>query len=361
MKKKVLLICIIVSFFCFNSLYARRFAKWFTNMGIFTAEIRYDLMPVTGTNFINLTESNFYDNLIFHRVINGFVIQDGCPNGTGTGGPGYTIIDEYTPDLLHDRAGMLAMAKTSQPNSAGSQYYITLAPTPHLNGNYAVFGKVFEGLDVVLAIGQVTTNSNDKPLSDVVIDSLRMLSLEINEVYPPEGIVTSNNEESTQFIVDAVNVFTFELPQYEWYIDNVLQEHVNSSIFEPDLIESGVFNISCKLITDDLTYFIEWQLNYSYTKIDDQIFLPVSLLNANLYPNPFNEFIQIEYKIERVEDITFSVYDIKGRLVDRDFIKGKKKGTHLWSWSKGSSPSGIYFFEVKTLTERVIVKSIKIN
>lgn len=131
---------------------ANRTAVIETNKGTIKFELAEDLAPVTTANFINLAENNFYDGLTFHRVEPGFVIQAGCPRGNGTGGSDKKIPLEVTPNLKHGEAGAVAMARSSDPNSASSQFYITLAPTPFLDGNYAVFGRVTEGLDVVKQI-----------------------------------------------------------------------------------------------------------------------------------------------------------------------------------------------------------------
>ncbi len=111
-----------------------------------------DQAPITTANFVELAQRNFYDGLKFHRVEPGFVIQGGCPHGSGTGGSGKNIPLEVTPNLKHGDAGAVAMARASDPNSASSQFYITLSPTPFLDGNYAVFGRVTEGMDVVRQI-----------------------------------------------------------------------------------------------------------------------------------------------------------------------------------------------------------------
>ena len=130
----------------------------------------YNEMPITSGNFEKLVKQGFYNGLIFHRVISGFMIQGGDPTGTGTGGPGYTINDEYTnTNLDQNLRGTIAMAKSSAPNSAGSQFFINVADNHFLDGKYSVFGKVVEGMDVVDAIAQVQTDSNDKPLEDVKI------------------------------------------------------------------------------------------------------------------------------------------------------------------------------------------------
>lgn len=154
---------------------AQTVVQWYTSMGNFRAQLREDIVPLTGQNFIDLTNDNFYDDLIFHRVISEFMIQDGCPIGNGTGGPGYTFDDEFHPDLVHDEPGILSMAN-SGPNTNGSQYYITVVPTAWLDGSYNIFGKIIDGMDVVYAISEVETYSNDKPIIDVVIDSIRVVT-----------------------------------------------------------------------------------------------------------------------------------------------------------------------------------------
>lgn len=158
-----------------TNLNAQTVVQWYTSMGDFRAQLREDLVPVTAQNFIDLTNDNFYDDLIFHRVIIEFMIQDGCPIGNGTGGPGYTFDDEFHPDLRHDEPGILSMAN-SGPNTNGSQYFITVVPTDWLDDAHAVFGKIIDGMEVVYAISEVETNSNDKPLVDVVIDSIRVVT-----------------------------------------------------------------------------------------------------------------------------------------------------------------------------------------
>ena len=139
-----------------------------TNHGTITAEMFMDLAPKTAGNFIELAKKGYYDDLIFHRVIPGFMIQGGCPDKNGTGGPGYSIPDEFGPGLAHTHSGIFSMAN-SGPNSGGSQFFITLAATPWLDGKHAIFGKVTEGMDIVEAIGATKTGMMDRPVEEVVM------------------------------------------------------------------------------------------------------------------------------------------------------------------------------------------------
>jgi cyclophilin family peptidyl-prolyl cis-trans isomerase len=143
-----------------------RTGKFETTMGDFRVELFEDRAPLTTKNFIDLVEREFYDGVIFHRVIAGFMIQGGDPTGTGTGGPGHKIRDEFHPELRHDAAGVLSMANAG-PNTGGSQFFITLAATPWLDGRHAVFGRVIDGMDVVESIGATATGRNDRPLDEV--------------------------------------------------------------------------------------------------------------------------------------------------------------------------------------------------
>ena len=144
--------------------------------GIIKAELYPEIAPISVENFVKLVKQGFYDGLIFHRVIRGFMIQGGCPNGTGMGGPGWTIKGEFKKngvknDLKHTR-GVLSMARAYDPDSAGSQFFIMPQDAPHLDGEYAAFGKVIEGMDVVDGIADQRTDYNDKPLAPQVIESM---------------------------------------------------------------------------------------------------------------------------------------------------------------------------------------------
>ena len=144
------------------------------NGDIMKAELYPEIAPNTVNNFISLIKSGYYDGLIFHRVIKGFMIQGGDPTGTGMGGPGYQIDDEFGPGLKHDGEGILSMANAG-PNTGGSQFFITLVPTPWLDGHHAIFGKIVEGMDIVHKIGSTPTDFQDRPLEDVVMNKVEIL------------------------------------------------------------------------------------------------------------------------------------------------------------------------------------------
>lgn len=157
---------------------ANRIAVFDTNMGEFEIELFEDKTPITTKNFIDLAQEGFYDEVIFHRIIDGFMIQGGDPTGTGMGGPGYTIEDEFTPELTHESEGILSMANTGRPHTGGSQFFITLAATPWLDGQHTVFGKVVKGIEVVREIGHVKTGPQDRPVHDVVINKITIKDAE---------------------------------------------------------------------------------------------------------------------------------------------------------------------------------------
>ena len=157
-----------------------------TNGDVMKAELYPEIAPNTVNNFISLVQKGFYDGLIFHRVISGFMIQGGDPQGTGMGGPGYSIKGEFAMngvrnDLKHTR-GVLSMARSMMPNSAGSQFFIMHANAPHLDRQYAAFGKVVEGLDVVDKIASVRTGWQDKPVEEQKIQSMTVELF--GETYP---------------------------------------------------------------------------------------------------------------------------------------------------------------------------------
>ena len=164
------------------------YAEFITSEGNFTIRLFDAEAPNTVANFVSLAEGTkewtdprtgkkvkqpYYDGIIFHRVIDGFMIQGGDPLGKGTGGPGYEFGDEFHPSLRHSKEGMLSMANRG-PNTNGGQFFITLAPTPHLNNRHSVFGEVESGMDVVRKIGSTKVGANDRPVKDVVIQTIKI-------------------------------------------------------------------------------------------------------------------------------------------------------------------------------------------
>jgi peptidyl-prolyl cis-trans isomerase A (cyclophilin A) len=165
-------------------------AHFETNLGNFKIKLFEDKTPTLVKHFAGLVEGTkewkdpktgtnvnrpFYDGLIFHRVIPDFMVQFGCPLGNGTGGPGYNVNDEYHPDLKHDRKGLLSTANIGRPNTNGSQFFITVAATPWLNGGHSIIGEVTEGYDIVEKISKTPKNAQDRPLENVVIKSAKIV------------------------------------------------------------------------------------------------------------------------------------------------------------------------------------------
>ncbi len=163
-------------------------ATFTTSAGTFKVRLFDDKAPKTVANFTGLASGTkeftdpstggkatrpFYDGLIFHRVIDGFMIQGGCPEGSGRGGPGYKFADEFGPGLTHHKAGLLSMANAGA-NTNGSQFFITLAPTPWLDNRHAIFGEVVEGMDVIQAIGKTPTGAQDRPVKDITIEKVEI-------------------------------------------------------------------------------------------------------------------------------------------------------------------------------------------
>lgn len=154
----------------------KKFTIKMKNGDLIRGELYEDVAPVTVENFKKLADSRFYDGLIFHRVIPGFMIQGGCPNGDGMGGPGYNIKGEFAMNghennILHKR-GILSMARAMDPNSGGSQFFIMVEDAPHLDGQYAAFGKVSEGMETADKIVSVETDNMDKPKKDQIIETI---------------------------------------------------------------------------------------------------------------------------------------------------------------------------------------------
>lgn len=189
-KSIFLLLTVALSLFSCNEEYPEledgMYAEFKTSMGPIVAELYFEETPMTVASFVSLAEGTsemvdstykgkkYYDGLVFHRVIDGFVIQGGDPTGTGSGGPGYKYPDEFVDSLTHDEKGILSMANAG-PGTNGSQFFITLGPVQQLDGRHTVFGKVVKGLDVVEAIGKVETGPRDRPVEDIVMNEVKII------------------------------------------------------------------------------------------------------------------------------------------------------------------------------------------
>ncbi len=361
-ERKLLCQAVMLILVLASPLQGRQFARWFTSMGTFTSDLRDEIVPITANNFISLTNSGFYDGLIFHRVVEGFVIQDGDPLGTGFGGPGYTIPDEFSPLLHHDSAGVLAMANTGLPNSAGSQYYITLVPRPQLDGNYAIFGKVFEGLDVVLAIGSVPVDDDDHPITNVYIDSLRMLDLAIYNVSPPaDSVVHFDPDQPQQFVVEAFNI-TMTV-QISWYVDEVLQQGANDILFQPSFTSPGPHNVKCVTATEEVSWTTQWEVEVEGTaNSEEPAPLPTAAHVLSISPNPFRQKAKVGFYLTKAEPAEIRIYDIKGRLVTSKTLAGKSGLNSIDIFDTDESGEklqpGLYLIKVNTASRKSAGKAV---
>jgi cyclophilin family peptidyl-prolyl cis-trans isomerase len=370
--KKIVLVMFLVFYGLIN---AQTLARWETSMGDFTAELCDTQAPITTENFISLARSGFYDNLIFHRVIEGFMIQDGCPLGTGYGGPGYTIEDEFDTGLLHDRAGTLAMAHTSQPNSAGSQYYITVNETPHLDNAYAVFGYVIEGLDVVLDISHVPTTGspNDKPLEDVNIYSVRVSDFYISNKIPAEDEIEASVDENLSFAVTANITVDNTTLDYTWFVngEEVTDPNYQDFYFSYSPVEAGVDSIACAVADSNFTIVTSWNLNVSSVNNDDNIVANKVKLYQN-YPNPFNiqenrsSATAISFEIRDEKKAVVEIYNIIGQKVNEIVKTDCHDGINSVIWNGTDFTgnlvqSGVYLYKLKTENISLAKKTIVIR
>lgn len=347
---------------------AQTVVRWHTSMGNYTAELREDLVPVTAYNFIGLTNDNFYDGLIFHRVIDGFVIQDGDPTGTGYGGSGTTIPLEIHPDLIHNTQGTIGMARSQDPNSASSQYYITLEPTPWLDGDYAVFGYVFEGMDVVQAIGDVETDENDRPIIPVYIDSIRVLTPNVSGFEPQQRDLEVNLGETEYFLMICMD---FPVDYYWFYDDEPVGN--NEFLLGHTFSDPGLHQITAVVSTGtEYDYLKNWNIQVIGSSAEAEIINSPEISLA-CYPNPFNlsgggrsPGTTITFELKKAAEVELSVYNIKGQKIKTFNNNPCHIGQNTVAWNgddDNGKPvgSGVYFFSITNGNQKVTKKMMLIK
>ncbi len=223
------------------------YAHFITSQGEILIDLHYEATPMTVGNFVSLAEGTnemtevkkgepYYNGIIFHRVIPEFMIQGGDPQGNGSGGPGYSFPDEFVDTLRHDKAGILSMAN-SGPNTNGSQFFITDAPTPHLNNRHSVFGEVVAGLDVVAGIARVPRNGSDKPNTPVEMQEVRIVRVgseaEAFDAYAAVSEPIEAAEREKRAIEAASEEYAVKIEdEYTWYRDGTLDAAAFASVFE---------------------------------------------------------------------------------------------------------------------------------
>ncbi|MCD4827831.1 MAG: peptidylprolyl isomerase [Candidatus Cloacimonetes bacterium] len=332
----IMLLSLIVLPLCATS-----YAEWQTSMGMFRCELYEELVPITANNFMDLANAEFYDGCIFHRVIDDFMIQDGDPTGTGYGGPGYAIPDEFHPDLVHDSPGVLSMANAG-PNTGGSQYFITLAPTPWLNGAHAIFGHVIEGMDVVFDIGAVPTDENDRPITPVVINTIRIFDFQVGGVLPEDFEITLEVGVEEFFVVQATGIEND--PTFAWTVDG---EPAGTLFFiYHTFTQPGEHEVICTV--SDGTYDLDftWQVDVTGTDVDGDTPLAAAPLLA--WPNPFNPSTTIGFGMPKADHARLDVFNVRGRRVATLLDEHMPAGTHSVTWTAEGLASGVYFARLNT-------------
>lgn len=326
-------------------LQAKSYAKWYTSMGDFLCILHEDLVPITANNFIDLARDNFYDDLIFHRVIDDFMIQDGCPLGTGTGGPGYVIPDEFHPDLLHDGPGVLSMANAG-PNTGGSQYFITLEPTAWLNNHHSVFGHVIEGMEVVDAIGDVPTDDNDRPITPVEIDSIRVYDFQILGYFPEESSYSAPMGYLHYFQMLANGITPQFSPSITWTLNGEVLD-TGIELFHT-FDAPGNYDIVCTVSDGHNEISQTWSIVVEPSGTDEEA-LPAlkSTLNGNR-PNPFNPETVLNFTLAARQQVALGIYNVRGQLVTHLVEAIMDAGDHevVWDGKDRSGrmvPGGVYY------------------
>lgn len=280
-------------------------AEWTTTMGNFRAELRGDLAPMTVQNFMNLAQKGFYQDLIFHRVISNFMIQDGCPFGTGFGGPGYSFDDEFHPLLRHSHPGILSMANAG-PNTNGSQYFITVEPTAWLDDAHSVFGRIIDNMNIVYEISEVDTDANDKPLVDIVLSIEIVESTPLlNVVYPSEGMYLESGrtvmlEWESDFIADVmIELSTNNGSDWITIIDSIPADNELTEWIVPEIVSD-----ECLIRISDIRDNSVYGMNSSVFTIREK---PVELSRLEFFENVNAPINNPENRIQTGKDFNFKL------------------------------------------------------
>lgn len=297
------------------------YAKWNTSMGDFRAELRGDIVPITVQNFMNLCNKEFYTDLIFHRVISNFMIQDGCPLGNGTGDPGYEFEDEFDPRLRHNFPGILSMANAG-PNTNGSQYFITVVPTTWLDDVHSIFGRIIDDMDIVFEISEVETNSADQPVVPVDIYSITIeeYNPELIISFPEDGASVIQNTDieitwNSEFYADLrIEFSSDDGSTWETVSDSIPAHYQSFMWITPDVIST-----ECKIKLTDLRNENNFVIN-SF-EIKNKI---ASLLRFECYQdveapieNPENYFStgeKFNFKVQIINNYSETLENISGVL-----------------------------------------------
>lgn len=343
---KKIVIILILNLLILTPIFGQTIARWYTSMGDFEIKMREDLTPITVDNFASLTNDNFYDGLIFHRIIDDFMIQDGDPLGTGYGGPGYTIPDELNPEIVFDEPGVIGMANAG-PDTGGSQYFITLVPTTWLNDAHTAFGNVINGMDVVQAIGDVATDNNDHPVEDVTIDSIRIMTPQFFGIAPEENYLEIDVGSS-----EAFTMFSMETGlEFSWFVDDELMDET-SDMFIYTFNENGTHYVRAEVSNGDYVYIRNWEFEVTGTPNEQDSQSPEQRHFIYSYPNPFNPETNIFFSLEEAATVKIDIFNCKGQLVrcltEQEFAAGRQN--LLWN-GKGANDnklsSGIYYFSLE--------------
>ncbi len=248
------------------------------------------------------------------------------------------------------------MAKTSAPNSAGSQYFITVDAYPSLNENYAAFGNVLEGMNVVNEISEVPTNANDKPLVDVVIDSIRIISPQVIAYFPEETNLELDDSATALFWVETVS----DYDQYSWFVNDELQSST-SFILNYTFPANGEYEVKAVVEQNGFEEDIVWNVNVSALNSDDDLSLQ-NILEQNI-PNPFNPSTTIKFNLTNSQSVKLDIFNSKGQLVKNLATDSFAAGSHSVVWNGDDKTgktvgSGIYFYVLQGEDFRLIRKAI---